>query len=328
MSSRPTRLAAPAPRIRAASGRSPRASAARHSASTQPRPPQPQSGPSNWRVWWPNSPAPRPRPPVHPAAQDQPGAQPRTEVEVGEVAAARAPRGQRQGEGGGVGVLVQGDREAGALGEGGAQRVAVPLREAGDPAQDAVPVVERAGHGDAHAQHRLVRFGGAQVVDRVGRAREHPVGRGAEVEGRPGDRDRPKPARSTSTAVSPSRSRCRPTANCASGTSRSTVRGLPPVEGRRPAPTASPSSRSRAVILLTACGVRPVPSASSSKADALRPGRPQQVQDQRRVVVAQSKQVRPPPGPSCGSRSQLTPLHHPIVPVACTSATALLKWKA
>lgn len=49
-----------------------------------------------------------------------------------------------------------------------------------------------------------------------------------------------------------------------SGTSRSTVRGLPPVEARWPASVARPSARSRAVILLTACGVSPVRSAISS----------------------------------------------------------------
>lgn len=73
------------------------------------------------------------------------------------------------------------------------------------------------------------------------------------------------PARSTRTTVSSSRSRCSPTACPASGTSRSTVRGLPPVEARWPASAARPSARSRAVILLTACGVSPVRSASSSR---------------------------------------------------------------
>ncbi|MFD0429239.1 hypothetical protein ACFQ60_20270 [Streptomyces zhihengii] len=71
------------------------------------------------------------------------------------------------------------------------------------------------------------------------------------------------PARSRRTAVSSSRSRWSPTAYPAEGTSRSTVRGLPPVEARRPASAAMPSARSRATILLTACGVSPVPSASS-----------------------------------------------------------------
>lgn len=66
------------------------------------------------------------------------------------------------------------------------------------------------------------------LADRHG---QHGLGARAQVEGARRVTTG-APARSTRTAVSSSRSRCSPTAQAAEGTSRSTVRGLPPVEAR------------------------------------------------------------------------------------------------
>jgi len=56
-------------------------------------------------------------------------------------------------------------------------------------------------------------------------------------------------------------------------------------------------------------------------ADAVRPGRPQQVQHQRGVVAAQGRQVH-----TGRAAASVRPVHPLILSSACTLATALRKW--
>src|SRR6478735_8251298 len=69
-------------------------------------------------------PGPGAGPAVHGSPEDESGAEAGAQVEVGEVGVGPFPQGET--EGGGVGVLVDDDGQPGVLGEGVAQRVAVP----------------------------------------------------------------------------------------------------------------------------------------------------------------------------------------------------------
>lgn len=95
-----------------------------------------------------------PGPPVHAAAEDEPGAESRTEVQIregpgpGAAAGLLVPRAaDRQAERRRVGVLVDDDRHAQPPLQRVPQRVAVPLREAGDAVQHTADMVERPGKG-------------------------------------------------------------------------------------------------------------------------------------------------------------------------------------
>jgi hypothetical protein len=259
--------------------------------------------------------------PVHGPTDHEPGTEPRTEVQVGE-GPARPTDGQPERRR--VGVLVHDDRHRQPPCQRVAQGEPVPLGKPGDPVQDAPGVVEGAGEGDADAE------------------------KGADSdEGRSGDEDLPSrsastsraapsttasapvprlsadvrsattaPVRSHSTAVSSSRSRCSPTACPAPGTSRKTVRGLPPVDARRPASAARPSSRSRAVILLTAWGVSPVRSASSRRLMPSGPAVRSRSSTSAVLWLRSASRLAPP----------FVLFTRVILPRTCTLATALRKW--
>ena len=280
MSSRPTRFAAPSPRTRAASPTSPRAIAPRHRASMQPRFPQSQRRPVQLDDLVAELPRPGPRAPVHAAADHQPGAESRPEVQVREGPALTALSGHRQSEGRRVGVLVDDDRHAEPPHQRVPQREPVPLGEPGDPVQDAPGVVERPGQGGADAEEGADGRRAAVSRDRprppatspaTSRATA-PTTASAPAPRSSGDRRPPiaRPVRSTTTAWSSSRSRWTPTACPASGTSRSTVRGLPPVEARRPASAARPSLPQPGRDLADGLGGQPGALGEFEAADAVR----------------------------------------------------------
>ena len=75
----------------------------------------------------PELPGPGAGPAVQRPAEKEPGAEPRPEMQIREVARTVGPQGEP--EGGGVGVLVDDDGQPEPRGEGVPQRKAVPLRE-------------------------------------------------------------------------------------------------------------------------------------------------------------------------------------------------------
>ncbi|CAM5388172.1 hypothetical protein STANM309S_04324 [Streptomyces tanashiensis] len=215
---------------------------------------------------------PGPVPAQRRAAEDEAGAEPRTEVDVGEGAGGGGAQGES--EGGGVGVLVEDDGQAQARGQlvpyGVAGPSGKPVTRPGTPARwsrgpgMATPTPSTrppAGTGrlPPGATAPLPPVGAVPSSARTSSVTASRTGP-APVPRSTGRRrtSRTVPARSVTRAVSSSRSRWTPTAYAAEGSRRRTVWGLPPVEARWPASAVRPSARSRAVILLTACGVSPV----------------------------------------------------------------------
>lgn len=105
--------------------------------------------------------------PVHGPAEDEPGTESRTEIQIGEGPSLAL---DGQPERGRVGVLVHDDRHPEPPRERVPQREAVPLGESRHPVQNTAGVVERTGQGDTgteegpgaqaarHRAHQRVRL--------------------------------------------------------------------------------------------------------------------------------------------------------------------------
>ncbi len=232
-------------------------------------------------------------PAVQGAAEDEPGAEAGAQVEVDEVGFGAFPQGEA--EGGGVGVLVDDDRQPGVLGEGVAQRVAVPAGEAGDPVQHPAPVVQRTGQGGAHPED-LPGHGRGCVCPhgphREGGRGEDLGGRGPEVEREGAGRDRGAgevgedggefvAVQVESDGVSGVRDQPQDGAGLAAGGGEAARFGGEALRAESGGDLAD--------------GLRGESRAPGElqPADALLTGHAQQVEDERRVVVAQGRQIGP-----------------------------------
>lgn len=260
-----------------------------------------------------------PGPAMQRPAEDQPGAEPGPQVQIREVTAARRPQGEP--EGGGVGVLVDDDGQPGPYRERVPQRIAVPLRKPGDAVQHPAPVVERTGDRDAHPEHRPVprprpRRPGPYRGHRVRRRREDLVRRGAEVQrggAARGDRaGQVDEHRRQLVAVQVQADRVPRVRHQSQHGARLAPGGGPVARPGHQALGPQPGGD-----LADGLWREPRALGEFEPADAALARGPQQIQHKRRVVAAQRRQVG----------AAITPVHRTIVAVACTMATALLKWQ-